>query len=325
MSFRIIISAVVVLVALASSAAAQTFPNRAITMIVPFSAGGPSDVLARLIAQSMSRSLGQTFVIENIGGAGGTTGAGRLARAEPDGYTLMMHHMALASGATLYPTLPYDTLSDFESIGLVAQGPYVILSRPGFPAQTAADFLAVVKAQQQTLIFAHAGVGSGAHLCNMLLQSMMGVKLNEVPYRGSGPAMNDLIGGQIDVLCDQTSTAIPQIRSGSVRAHAVTSTERIAQLPDLPTLHEAGIAGFELKVWHALYAPRRTPIAIVQRLNQALKTALTDPHILARLTDLGMVPFAEGRRGPAEAREQLEREVTKWRRIIREAGVATGN
>jgi tripartite-type tricarboxylate transporter receptor subunit TctC len=309
----------------AAPVAAQTYPDRTVTLIVPFAAGGPSDVLGRLLAQSMSQTLGQTVVIENVGGAGGTTGAARAARAAPDGYTLLVHHLALAAGATLYRNLAYDTLKDFAPIGLVNQGPFVIVSKLGIEAKTIAEFLDHVKKSGRNISFGTAGVGSGSHLCNMMLQSALGTKFNEIPYRGTGPAMNDLVAGQLDALCDQTTNSIPQIQGNRIRSYAVTATERVQQLPNLPTLHEAGLANFEVTVWHALYAPRGTPDAVIQRLNAALEVALKDQTVLARFADLGTTPYPAGRRGPAEARAQLEREVEKWRRVITEAGIAPSN
>ncbi|QCI66643.1 tripartite tricarboxylate transporter substrate-binding protein [Phreatobacter stygius] len=310
---------------LAAPAAAQSYPDRPITLIVPFAAGGPSDVLGRLLVQSMSQTLGQAVVIENVGGAGGTTGAARTARAAPDGYTLLIHHLALAAGATLYPNLTYDTLKDFEPIGLVNQGPFVMVSKLELPTRNIAELLAHLKANGRNVSLAHAGVGSGAHLCNMLLQSALKVKVNEIPYRGTGPAMNDLIAGQIDVLCDQTTNSMPQIQGNRIRPYAVTSTERVTQLPNLPTLQEAGLPGFEITIWHALYAPRGTPAPVLARLNAALEVALKDRQVLARFADLGTTAYPEGRRGPAEARAQLEREVAKWAQVIREAGVSASN
>ncbi|MBN8942590.1 MAG: tripartite tricarboxylate transporter substrate binding protein BugD [Rhizobiales bacterium] len=318
-------AAFVVAASLAAPAAAQTYPDRPVTLIVPFAAGGPSDVLGRLLAQSMSQTLGQAVVIENVGGAGGTTGAARAARSAPDGYTLLIHHLALAAGASLYPNLPYDTLKDFEPVGLVNQGPFVLISKLDLPTRSIADLLAYLKAKGRDVSLAHAGVGSGAHLCNMLLQSALKVKVNEIPYRGTGPAMNDLLAGQIDVLCDQTTNSMPQIQGERVRPYAVTSTERVAQLPNLPTLQQAGLPGFEITIWHAVYAPRGTPAPVLARLNAALEVALKDPQILARFADLGTTAYPEGRRGPAEARAQLEAEVAKWGRVIREAGVTASN
>ncbi|MGL4285913.1 MAG: tripartite tricarboxylate transporter substrate-binding protein [Phreatobacter sp.] len=318
-------AAFVVAASLAAPAAAQTYPDRPVTLIVPFAAGGPSDVLGRLLAQSMSQTLGQAVVIENVGGAGGTTGAARAARSAPDGYTLLIHHLALAAGASLYPNLPYDTLKDFEPVGLVNQGPFVLISKLDLPTRTIADLLAYLKAKGRDVSLAHAGVGSGAHLCNMLLQSALKVKVNEIPYRGTGPAMNDLLAGQIDVLCDQTTNSMPQIQGERVRPYAVTSTERVAQLPNLPTLQQAGLPGFEITIWHAVYAPRGTPAPVLAKLNAALEVALRDPQVLARFTDLGTTAYPEGRRGPAAARAQLEAEVAKWGRVIREAGVTASN
>lgn len=314
-------AALAALTGLLSPAAAETYPDRPVTMIVPFAAGGPSDVLGRLIGQSMSRTLGQTVIIENVGGAGGTTGAARAARAPADGYTILIHHVALAAGATLYPNLPYDTLKDFAPIGLVNQGPFVMISKLDLPPRNIAELLAYLKANGRSVSLAHAGIGSGAHLCNMLLQSALQVKVNEIPYRGTGPAMNDLLAGQVDVLCDQTTNSMPQIQGNRVRSYAVTSAERVAQLPDLPTLQQAGLPGFEITIWHALYAPKGTPAPALAKLGAALEAALKDPQVLARFTDLGTTPYPEGRRGAAEARAQLESEVAKWGRVIREAGI----
>lgn len=308
-----------------SSASAQTYPERPITLIVPFAAGGPSDVLGRLVGQSLSQTLGQTVLIENVGGAGGTTGAARTARAAPDGYTILIHHLALAAGATLYRNLSYDTVKDFEPIGLINQGPFVIVSKTGLETKTIAEFIEHVKKTGQGMSFGTAGVGSGSHLCNMMIQSQLGVKFNEIPYRGTGPAMNDLVAGQLDALCDQTTNSIPQIQGNRIRAYAVTALQRVEQLPSLPTLHESGLPNFEVTVWHALYAPRGTPAPVIQRLNAALEVALKDPTILQRFADLGTTPFAAGQRGPAEARARLESEVAKWRRVISESGFVPSN
>lgn len=308
-----------------SPASAQTYPDRPITLIVPYAAGGPSDVLGRLIGQSLSTTLGQTVLIENVGGAGGTTGAARAARAAPDGYTILIHHLALAAGATLYRNLAYDTVNDFEPIGLINQGPFVIVSKTGLATTTIAEFIDHVKKTGRGMSFGTAGVGSGSHLCNMMLQSQLGVKINEIPYRGTGPAMNDLVAGQLDALCDQTTNSIPQIQGNRIRAYAVTALQRVEQLANLPTLHEAGLPNFEVTVWHALYAPRGTPAAIVQRLNAALEVALKEPTVLQRFADLGTTAFPAGQRGPAEARARLESEVAKWRKVIQESGFMPTN
>lgn len=318
-------SAAAIVMGLSMPTTAQTFPDRPITLIVPFAAGGPSDVLGRLIGQSMSTTLGQTILIENVGGAGGTTGAARTARAAPDGYTLLIHHLALAAGATLYRNLPYDTVKDFEPLGLINQGPYVIVSKTGLETRTLAEFIEHVKKSGRGISFGTAGVGSGSHLCNMMLQAQLKVQFNEIPYRGTGPAMNDLVSGQLDALCDQTTNSIPQIQGGRIRPYAVTALQRVEQLPNLPTLHESGFPNFEVTVWHALYAPRGTPEAVVQKLSAALEVALKDPAILARFADLGTTPYPVGQRGPAAARAKLESEVAKWRQVITESGFTPTN
>ena len=319
---RFLAAAFVAAMAAGAPARAGGYPERPITLIVPFAAGGSTDVFARLVGQSMSQTLGQQVVVENAAGAGGTVAASRVARAAPDGYTLLIHHLALAAGATLYPRLSYDTLADFEPIGLVNSGPYVLVSKPDLPPRDIAALLAYVRTNRDNVRMGHSGVGAGSHLCIMLLQSMLGVKVNEIPYRGAGPAMNDLVGGQIDMMCDQTTNSIPQIRGGRIRAHAVTVPERVPQLAEVPTLQEAGLAGFDVTVWHAMYAPRGTPGPVIEALHAALEKALEDPVILSRFDELGTVAYPRGRRGPAEARAQLEREVAKWGRVIREAGIS---
>lgn len=319
---RILAAAFIAVAVFGGPVRAGDYPDRPITLIVPFAAGGSTDVFARLVGQSMSQTLGQQIIVENAAGAGGTVAASRVARAAPDGYTLLIHHLALAAGATLYPRLSYDTLADFEPIGLVNSGPYVLVSKPDLPPRDIAALLAYVRTNRDKVSMGHSGVGAGSHLCIMLLQSMLGVKVNEIPYRGAGPAMNDLVGGQIDMMCDQTTNSIPQIRGGRIRAHAVTVPERVGQLAEVPTLQEAGLQGFDVTVWHAMYAPRGTPRPVIEALHAALEKALEDPVILARFDELGTVPYPRGRRGPAEARVQLEREVAKWGRVIREAGVS---
>lgn len=299
----------------------ENYPARPITLVVPYAAGGPSDVIARLIGQSMSATLGQQIVVENVAGAGGTTGAARVATAQPDGYTLLIHHLALAAGASLYKNLRYDTLSAFEPIGLVNYGPFVLTSKLGFPANDIAGTLAYIRQSPDKVTMAHAGVGSGSHLCNMLLQSALAVKVTEIPYRGTGPAMNDLVGGQVDLLCDQTTNAIPQIDGRRIKAFAVTSSERSKQLQNIPTMQEAGLQGFEIVQWHALYAPKGTPKPLVSKLSSALEKALNEEAIVRRFADLGTVPFPAGRRGPKETGNQLTQEVEKWGRLIREAGL----
>jgi tripartite-type tricarboxylate transporter receptor subunit TctC len=302
-------------------AMAQAFPDRAVTIIVSYAAGGPSDIVARALGQSMSASLGQPVLIENVAGAGGTAGAARAAKAKPDGYTLLIHHLALAAAPGLYPNLPYDTLTAFEPIGLVNFNPFVLTSRKGLPVANAAEAIAYIKANADKVSFGHAGVGSGSHLCNLLLQSALGLKVAEVAYRGTGPAMNDVVAGQIDFLFDQTIGAIPQVEAGTIKGFAVTSATRLAQLKDLPTMREAGLASFEVTQWHALYAPAGTPKEALDKLGAALEVALKDPAIVKRFTELGGPPFPEGQRGAAEAKAMLKSQVETWTRLIKSAGV----
>ena len=320
---RRIVTAILATIGLwAPTAHAQdSYPSRPITLVVPYAAGGPSDVIARLIGQSMSTTLGQQVVIENVAGAGGTTGAARVAASAPDGYTLLIHHLALAAGASLYSNLRYDTLIAFAPIGLVNFGPFVLTSKLDFPAKDIADALRHIRENPDKVTMAHAGVGSGSHLCNMLIQSALGVKVTEVAYRGTGPAMNDLVAGQVDLLCDQTTNAIPQIEGKRIKAFAVTSSERNEQLRDLPTMKEAGLPQFEIVQWHALYAPKGTPAPIIEKLNAALERALREKAIVERFADLGTVVFPADRRGIKDTEALLRSEVDKWARVIREAGV----
>jgi len=299
-----------------SGAQAQTYPSRPITMIVPFAAGGPSDAIARLVGQSMTATLGQQVVIENIAGAGGTAGAARLAKAAPDGYTLLIHHVALAAGAALYSKLSYDTTTAFETVGLVNYGPMVVLTKKDYAAGTIAELLAKLKADGEKTTVAHAGVGSNSHLCALLLQKALGVKFTEVGYRGTGPAMNDLMGGQVDMLCDQSTTAVPQIQGKTVKGFAVTSSERLPVLNDLPTLQEAGLKGFEFIIWHGLYAPKGTPADVVAKLNAALQKALNDPTIQSRFADVGTAVFPAADRTPGAHMKRFEAEIATWKSVI---------
>jgi tripartite-type tricarboxylate transporter receptor subunit TctC len=307
------------------SMAQANFPDRPITMIVSYAAGGPSDVIARALGQSMSVYLGQPIVIENVAGAGGTVGAARAAKAQPDGHTLLIHHLALAASAGLYPNLSYDTLTAFEPIGLVNFNPFVLTTKKGIASNTAREAIEYIRANKDKITFGHAGVGSGSHLCNLLLQSALSIKVAEVAYRGTAPAMNDVVAGQIDFLFDQTLSAIPQIHAGTIKAIAVTSSARIDQLKDLPTMTEVGLAEFEVTQWHALYAPAHTPKVARDKIGAALEMALKDENIIKRFTELGSPTFPAGKRGPLEAKAMLKSEVEKWSRVIKAAGVSASN
>jgi tripartite-type tricarboxylate transporter receptor subunit TctC len=306
------------------AASAQSYPTRNITMIVPFAAGGPSDAIARLVAQSMSNTLKQQVIVENIAGAGGTAGAARLAKAENDGYTLLVHHVALAAGASLYKNLQYDTLNDIATVGLVNYGPMVVTTTKTYPAADAKELFAKLKADGDKTTAAHAGVGSNSHLCNLLLQQTLGVKFTEAAYRGTGPAMNDLMAGQVSLLCDQSTTAVPQVQGGTIKAFAVTSKDRLNVLPEVPTMQEAGFKDFEFVIWHGLYVPKGTPQDVIATLNKALQVALDDAGVKARFADVGTQVFPASERSAQAHRARFEKEVASWRDTIARSGLKIG-
>jgi len=305
---------------LASSANAQEYPTKPITMIVPFAAGGPTDTVARSIAAAMQDYLKQTVVVENVGGAGGTIGVARGARAPADGYTITMHHIGMSTAPTLYRKLSFDPLKDFEYIGLVADVPMTMIARADFPPKDLKEFLSYVKENHKKLTYANAGVGAASHLCGLLFMSATGVDFITVPYKGTGPAMNDLLGGQVDFMCDQTTNTTSQIKAGKVKAYAVTTPQRLANFPDLPTLQEGGLKDFEVTVWHGLYAPKGTPKPVMDKLVKALQHALQDPTVKQRFNDLGTAPVPLERGTPEALRAHLEAEINKWRPIIQAAG-----
>lgn len=300
---------------------AQDYPTRPVTMVVPFAAGGPTDTVARLVAESMSRSLGQQVVVENVGGAGGTRGAGQVAKAAPDGYTVLLHHIGQATAATLYRKLPYNVLTDFEEVGLVTDVPMTMIAKSNLEPKDIAELVAYVKANKDKVIYGNAGVGSASHLCGMLFMSALDTQMTTVPYQGTGPAMNDLVGGQIDLMCDQTTNTTGQIKAGKVKAYGVTTKNRVKSLPDLPTLQEGGVKDFEVAVWHGMYAPKGTSPEVVKKLNAALVAALQDPKVIARFADLGTEPVALDRATPEVHEKFLAAEVAKWKPVIEQAGV----
>jgi tripartite-type tricarboxylate transporter receptor subunit TctC len=303
-------------------AAAQTdYPNKVITMIVPFAAGGPTDTVARLLAESMTQTLGQQVIVENAAGAGGTIGAGRVARSKPDGYTLFLHHIGHATSAALYRKLPYDPAKDFAGIGLITDVPMTVIGRPNFEPANVKDLIAHIKANKDKVTLANAGLGSVSHLCGMLLQEALGTQVTTVPYKGTGPAMNDIMGSQVDLVCDQTTNTTGPIGSGKVKAYAVTTPQRLKTLQDLPTLDEAGLKGFEVTAWHGLYAPKGTPQSILDKLSGALQTALKSPRVIERFASLGTEPVAQDRATPAALDQYLQAEIAKWKPIIQKAGV----
>lgn len=302
-------------------AVAQDYPSQPITVVVPFSAGGPTDTVTRLVTDVMSRDLGQQIVVENVGGAGGTLGAARVANAEPDGYTLLLAHIGMATSATLYRQLPYKPLEAFEYIGLVTEVPMTIVARKDFEPNTLAELIDYVKQNADTVTYANAGIGAASHLCGMLFMSAIDTQLTTVPYKGTGPAMTDLLGGQVDFMCDQTTNTTKQIQAGAIKAYATTSPERLGNLPDLPTATESGLDGFVVGVWHGLYAPKGTPQAAIERLSKSLQVALKDPGVIARFAELGTAPVADADATPAALKAKLESEIERWAPVIQEAGV----
>jgi tripartite-type tricarboxylate transporter receptor subunit TctC len=319
---RTLIKAVVGLALLAGAHAhGQTYPTKTITMIVPFAAGGPTDTVARLVAQSMTTTLKQTVIVENVGGAGGTIGAARVAKAAPDGYTIFLHHIGQATAPSLYRKLSYDAVNSFEPIGLVTDVPMTFIARKDFPARDLKELLAYVKANKEKVTYANAGVGSASHLCGMLFMTAIDTELTTVPYKGTGPAMNDLLGGQVDFMCDQTTNTTSQIKGGKVKVYAVTSKNRVPSLPNVPTMNEAGLPGFEIAVWHGLYAPKGTAKPIIDTLSSALQVALKDPTVKQRFADLGTEPVAANQATPAALGAHVKAEIAKWAPIIKKAGV----
>ena len=316
---RSLVAALLVLGAL--SAQAQQYPAKVITIIVPFAAGGPSDTIARLTAQSMGTALKATMIVENVPGAGGTIGAARLTQAKPDGYTLFIHHIGHATAPALYRKLSYDAMRDFDPIGLINDGAMTFVARKDFPAKDLKELLAYVAANKDKVNMANAGVGSASHLCGMLFMSAINTDLTTVPYKGTGPAMNDLLGGQVDFMCDQTTNTTSHIKAGKVKVYGVTTAKRIGSMPEVPTMNEAGLPNFTVTVWHALYAPKGTPKAIVDQLSQALQVALKDPTLGQRFADLGSEPVSQERATPEALRVQLKSEIEKWGPIIKKAGV----
>jgi tripartite-type tricarboxylate transporter receptor subunit TctC len=303
-----------------SLAQAQTYPDRTITMVVPFAAGGPTDTVARLVGEAMSKDLGQQVIVENVGGAGGTLGAARVAKAEPDGYTLLMHHIGMATSATLYRKLPFNALEDFEYIGLVTDVPMVLVARKDFEPTDLKQLIDYVKANKDKVTYANAGIGAASHLCGMLFMSSIETPLTTVPYKGTGPAMTDLIGGQVDFMCDQSTNTTNQIKAGEIKAYVTTTTERLTNLPDIPTAAEAGLPGLEVTIWHGIYAPKGTPKDVIDRLSQSLKTALKDETVVKRLAELGTAPVPEDQATPEALKQKLSSEIERWRPIITAAG-----
>lgn len=306
----------------ASLPAAADYPERPITMIVPFAAGGPTDIIARIAGEHMAKTLGQAVVVENVAGAGGTTGSARAAQAKPDGYTIMMGHMGTHGAApALYPNLKYDPAKDFAPVGLVAGTPILIVAKKDFPAKDLKEFVAYVKANEAKVNEAHAGVGSVSFTTCTLLQSIMGTKSGRVAYRGTGPVLNDLVAGQVDFACDQIVNLVSQIQSGNIKVYAIATDKRSDTLPNVPTSTEAGLPEFKVSAWNAVFAPKGTAPEIVAKLNAALVKALDDENTRKRLLELGSVIPDTAGRSPAALQKLVESEVARWTPVLKAAGV----
>ncbi len=306
---------------LTGTAHAQKYPDKPINLIVPFAAGGPTDTIARLLATNMSKTLGQTVVVENVAGAGGTIASAKVAKSKPDGYTIYIHHMGMATAQALYDKLPYDPLKDFEYIGQVADVPMVLLGSKDFPPNNFKELEAYIRANKDKVTMANAGPGAVSQLCGLIFQSRLGVRVTTVPYKGTGPALTDLVGGQVNILCDQTTQTIPFIKEGKVKVYGVTTPKRLSALPNVPTLDEQGMKGFDVKVWHGIYAPLGTPKPVLEKLNAALKKALTDPDLKARLdsSNIDIVPVSK--QNGESLKAHLDAEINRWGPIIRKANI----
>jgi len=308
--------------ALATTAVFAEYPDKPVTIVVPFSAGGPTDKVARDLAEALRKPLNATIVIENVGGAGGTLGANKVAKAAPDGYTLLLHHIGMSTSPALYRNLPYKTLDDFEFLGMVNEVPMTLIGKPSLPANNFPELLKWIEANKGKLNLANAGLGAASHLCGLLLQQSLKTEMTTVPYKGTGPAMTDLLGGQVDIMCDQTTNTTSQIESGKVKAYAVTTTKRLKTpaLAKLPTLDESGLKGFNVSIWHALYAPKGTPKAVQDKVNAALQVALKDAEFVKREEALGAVVVTDKRVTGPEHKKFVEAEINKWGPVIKAAG-----
>ena len=308
---------------LAAANALAAYPEKPITIVVPFAAGGPTDKVARDLGEVLRKHLNnQIVLIENVGGAGGTLGAARVAKANPDGYTILLHHIGMATSPALYRTLPYKTLEDFEYLGMVNEVPMTLVGRPNLPANTFAELVKWLEANKGKVNLANAGLGAASHLCGLLFQQSLKLEMTTVPYKGTAPAMTDLLGGQVDIMCDQTTNTSAQIEGNKIKAYAVTTMKPLTTpvLSKLPTLDSQGLKGFNVAIWHGMYAPKGTPKAIQDQLNAALRNALKDPEFNKRQEALGAVVITDARLAPAEHKKFVESEINKWGPAIKAAG-----
>jgi tripartite-type tricarboxylate transporter receptor subunit TctC len=311
------------LAAAALAAGVQAYPEKPITIVVPFAAGGPTDKVARDFAEALRKPLGgATIVVENVGGAGGTLGANKVAKAAPDGYTLLLYHVGMATSPSLYRNLPYKTLDDFEYLGMINDVPMTLVGRPTLPAANYAELVKWLEANKGKINLANAGLGAASHLCGLMFQQALKIDMQTVPYKGTAPAMTDLIGGQVDIMCDQTTNTTGQIEGGKIKGYAVSTSKRLTTpaLAKLPTLDESGLKGFNVSIWHGLYAPKGTPKPVLDKLNMALREALKDPEFVKRQEALGAVVVTDGRLAPAEHKKFVSAEIDKLGTAIKAAG-----
>ena len=308
---------------LATTAAFADYPEKPIMLVVPFAAGGPTDKVARDLAEVLRKGLNnQTVIIDNVGGAGGTLGAAKVAKAAPDGYTLLLHHIGMATSPALYRNMPYKTLDDFEYLGMVNEVPMTLIGRSTLPANNYAELAKWLEANKGKINLANAGLGAASHLCGLLFQQSLKIDMTTIPYKGTAPAMTDLLGGQVDLMCDQTTNTTQQIEGGKVKAYAVTTLTPLTTpaLAKLPTLDASGLKGFNVSIWHGLYAPKGTPKAAQDKINAALRNALKDPEFIKRQEALGAVVITDARLAPAEHKKFVEAEINKWGPAIKAAG-----
>lgn len=305
----------------AMQVAAQDFPSKPITMVMPYAPGGPGDTITRVFAGAMQKVLGQQIVVDNTAGASGSIGTAKVARARPDGYTLLMIHVSHATNPVLYKNLPYHPVDDFEPIGRATNGPMLIAARNEFPSKDLNEFVAYVKANASKISLAHAGVGSASHLCALMMMSTLGVKFNEIPYKGTGPALNDLMGGQVDLLCDQTSGTVPSIKAGKIKAYAAAGRTRLPSLPQMPAISEAGVQGFDINISFGLYAPKGTPKPVLDKLTAALQTSVGDPEVRQRLESMGISAVSVDQARPEALRAHLKNEIDTLGGLLTKAGV----
>src|SRR6266496_2613845 len=307
--------------AAATGAPAQNYPTRPVVMLVPYAAGGPTDTVARVVAQAMGKPLGQTILVENRPSAGGILAPEQVKNAKPDGYTILIHHIGMATTPALYRQLRFNPLTDFDYIGLINDVPMTLIANDKVPAKDFKEFLAYLKKNKDQVSYANAGIGAASHLCGMLFMSAIETDLLTVPYKGTGPAMNDLLGGQVTFMCDQTTNTTSQIKSGKVKAYGVTSLKRVPSLPDIPTLDEQGLKGFEVGIWHALYGPKGMPKPVTGKLVAALQDTVKDESVKKRFAELGATTYPPDKATPAALQAHLKAEINKWGPLIKKAGV----